>query len=255
MAFSRFYYPHQINVGQLIELPVRSARHAVNVLRLGKGEKIILFNGQGGEFLSFIKEINKVSIFVLIEAFMDVERESPLQITLVQSICINIKMDLIIRKAVELGVNSIQPIVTKRCLVKLSEKRELKRLFRWQQIVISACEQCGRNFVPQVLPPVTISDWLLSQGTMRKELSNEVTGKLYFILSPIARMRLSDFSKKLSVTELTVLVGPEGGFTSEEYNAVISTGFSSLRLGDRILRTESVALAALSSLQAVWGDY
>ena len=255
MEFSRIYYPNQINVGNSIELPVKSAHHAVNVLRLGKGDKIILFNGKGGEFIASIKGINKNSIFVLIEEFRNVERESPLQINLVQSICINIKMDLIVRKAVELGVNSIQPVVTKRCLVKLSDKRELKRLFRWQQIVISACEQCGRNCIPQVLSPVSISDWLVSQGPMIKEFGNEASGKLHFILSPMSGMRLHDFSKKLSVTELTVLVGPEGGFTSDEYTTAISTGFSSLRLGDRILRTESASLAALSALQAVWGDY
>tara|TARA_Y100001936_G_C16068297_1_gene668779 strand:+ start:1678 stop:2445 length:768 start_codon:yes stop_codon:yes gene_type:complete len=255
MTLSRFYYPNQIIVGHLIELPIRPAHHAINVLRLEKGNQIILFNGKGGEFLALIKNINKNSIFVLIEEFRDIERESPLQITLVQSICSNMKMDLIIRKAVELGVNSIQPVVTKRCLVKLSGRRELKRILRWQQIIISACEQCGRNCVPQILSPVAISNWLVRQKSLEKELNNGSSGKLYFILSPKATMRLHDFSKKILATELTLLVGPEGGFTSDEYTTAVNTGFSSLRLGDRILRTESAALSAISALQAVWGDY
>lgn len=255
MTFPRFYYPDQINEGQSIELPAGSMHHAVKVLRLEKGDKVTLFNGKGGEFLAFIKCISKTAVFVLIEKFVIVEHESPLQITLAQSICTNIKMDLIVRKAVELGVNNIQPVVAKRCLVKLSGKRELKRILHWQQIVISACEQCGRNRVPQVLPPVTLPDWLGRQGAIQKELNNETTGKLYFMLSPTAKMGLHDFSKDLSVTELTLLVGPEGGFTSDEDAAALTTGFSSLRLGGRTLRTESAALAAIAAIQTIWGDY
>ena len=255
MTFPRFYYPDQINVGQSIELPDGAMHHAVNVLRLEKGDKVTLFNGRGGEFLAFVKCISKAAISVLIEKFIIVERESPLQITLAQSICINIKMDLIVRKAVELGVNNIQPVVTKRCLVKLSDKRELKRLLHWQQIVISACEQCGRNRVPQVLSPVTLPDWLGMQRGMQKELSDETTEKLFFILSPTAKMGLNEFSKYLSVTELILLVGPEGGFTSDEDAAALTAGFSSLRLGSRTLRTESAAFAAIAALQTVWGDY
>jgi 16S rRNA (uracil1498-N3)-methyltransferase len=118
MRFPRFYYPDQINVGQSIELPAGVVHHAVNVLRLEEGDKVTLFNGKGGEFLAFIKRISKTAVFVLIEKFIIVEHESPLKITLAQSICTNIKMDLIVRKAVELGVNNIQPVVAKRCLVK-----------------------------------------------------------------------------------------------------------------------------------------
>ena len=255
MKFPRFYYSDQINVGESIELPHGATHHAANVLRLEKGDKITLFNGKGGEFLAFIKCISKAAILVSIEKFINVEHESPLQITLAQSICTNIKMDLIIRKAVELGVNNIQPILAKRCLVKLSGKRELKRVQHWQQIVISACEQCGRNRVPEVLSPVILSSWLSRQGAMQKELNNGPTEKLYFMLSPASKMGLHDFSKNLSVTELALLVGPEGGFTSDEDAAALTVGFSSLRLGSRTLRTESAALAAIAALQTIWGDY
>ena len=164
-------------------------------------------------------------------------------------------MDLIIRKAVELGVNNIQPILAKRCLVKLSGKRELKRVQHWEQIIISACEQCGRNRVPGVSSPVTLSSWLSRQGAMQKELNNEPTKILYFMLSPTSKMGSHDFSKSLSITELALLVGPEGGFTSDEDAAALMAGFSSLRLGSRTLRTESAALAAIAALQTIWGDY
>ena len=255
MKSPRFYYPDQINVGESIELSYGATHHAANVLRLEKGDRVTLFNGKGGEFLAFIRRISKAAILVSIEKFINVEHESPLQITLAQSICTNIKMDLIIRKAVELGVNNIQPILAKRCLVKLSGKRELKRVKHWEQIIISACEQCGRNRVPGVSSPVTLSSWLSRQGAMQKELNNEPTEKLYFMLSPTSKMGLHDFSKSLSVTELALLVGPEGGFTSDEDAAALMAGFSSLRLGSRTLRTESAALAAIAALQAIWGDY
>ena len=255
MKSPRFYYPDQINVGESIELSYGATHHAANVLRLEEGDRVTLFNGKGGEFLAFIKCISKAAILVSIEKFINVEHESPLQITLAQSICTNIKMDLIIRKAVELGVNNIQPILAKRCLVKLSGKRELKRVKHWEQIIISACEQCGRNRVPGVSSPVTLSSWLSRQGAMQKELNNEPTKILYFMLSPTSKMGLHDFSKSLSVTELALLVGPEGGFTSDEDAAALMAGFSSLRLGSRTLRTESAALAAIAALQAIWGDY
>jgi 16S rRNA (uracil1498-N3)-methyltransferase len=255
MKSPRFYYPDQINVGESIELSYGATHHAANVLRLEEGDRVTLFNGKGGEFLAFIKCISKAAILVSIEKFINVEHESPLQITLAQSICTNIKMDLIIRKAVELGVNNIQPILAKRCLVKLSGKRELKRVKHWEQIIISACEQCGRNRVPGVSSPVTLSSWLSRQGAMQKELNNEPTEKLYFMLSPTSKMGLHDFSKSLSVTELALLVGPEGGFTSDEDAAALMAGFSSLRLGSRTLRTESAALAAIAALQTIWGDY
>lgn len=255
MTFPRFYYPDQINVGQSIELPARAMHHAVNVLRLENGDKVTLFNGKGGEFLAFIKCISKTTISVLIDEFIVVEHESPLQITLAQSICTNIKMDLIVRKTVELGVNRIQPVVTKRCLVKLSGERMLKRVLHWQQIIVSACEQCGRNFVPQVLSPIALPDWIGSQGVMQQELNNKPIKKLYFLLSPTAKKGLHDYLKSLSVTDLTLLVGPEGGFTAEEEAAALIAGFNPLRLGSRTLRTESAAFAAIAALQTIWGDY
>jgi 16S rRNA (uracil1498-N3)-methyltransferase len=164
-------------------------------------------------------------------------------------------MDWIVRKTVELGVGDIQPIMTKRSLVKLTDERAGKRVQHWRQIAISACEQCGRNRLPQVLSPMLLPDWLERQTSVQKNLRNEISQNLFFMLSPIAEKRLRDFSNFSSVANLTLLVGPEGGFTSEENAIVLVAGFIPLRLGRRILRTESAALAAIAALQVLWGDF
>ena len=255
MPFPRFYYPGQIDVGQVIELPTNAMHHAVRVLRLEQGNKVTLFNGEGGEFPAFIERISKTGVLVLTEKHLDVERESPFQITLAQGICASVKMDWIVRKTVELGVGDIQPIAAKRSLVKLSDERADKRVRHWQQIVISACEQCGRNRLPQVLSPMFLPDWLDRQIGVKKNLSNEISQNLFFMLSPIAEKGLRDFSKFSSVANLTLLVGPEGGFTSEENAIVLVAGFIPLRLGRRTLRTESAAFAAIAALQVLWGDF
>ena len=255
MTYPRFYYPGQIDAGQVIELPTNAMHHAARVLRLGQGDKVTLFNGEGGEFPAFIERISKTGVLVLTEKHLDIERESPFQITLAQGICNSVKMDWIVQKTVELGVGDIQPIAAKRSLVKLSDERADKRIRHWQQIAISACEQCGRNRLPKVLPPMFLSDWLDGQMVKQKNLSNETSHNLFFMLSPIAEKGLRDFSKFSSVVNLTLLVGPEGGFTSEENAVVLVAGFIPLRLGRRTLRTESAALAAIAAIQALWGDY
>ena len=255
MTFPRFYYPGQINVGQVFELPTNTMHHAIRVLRLRPGSKITLFNGEGGEFPAFIERIGKTGVLVLTEKYLDIERESPFHITLAQGICTSVKMDWIVRKTVELGVGHIQPIATKKSLVKLSNERAGKRVQHWRQIAISACEQCGRNRLPQVLSPMLLPEWLDRHMSVQKKLKNEISQDLFFMLSPIAEKRLRDFSNFSSVANLTLLVGPEGGFTSEENAIVLVAGFIPLRLGKRILRTESAALAAVAALQVLWGDY
>jgi 16S rRNA (uracil1498-N3)-methyltransferase len=255
MTFPRFYYPGQITAGQVIELPTNTMHHAIRVLRLEPGSKVTLFNGKGGEFPAFIECIGKTGVLVLTENYLGVERESPFHITLAQGICSSVKMDWIVRKTVELGVGDIQPITTKRSLVRLSDERAGKRVQHWRQIAISACEQCGRNRLPQVLSPMLLPDWLERQTSVQKNLRNEISQNLFFMLSPIAEKRLRDFSNFSSVANLTLLVGPEGGFTSEENATVLVAGFIPLRLGRRILRTESAALAAIAALQVLWGDF
>lgn len=231
------------------------AHHALRVLRLEEGDKLILFDGNGGEFQATMARIGKSGATVVVERNLEIERESPLAITLAQAVCANEKMDWIVQKAVELGVYRIQPIVTKLSTVKLSGERAERRTKHWRQIVVSACEQCGRNRVPQVLPVISLSDWFGSQMEERKNLSNGDLPNPCFMLSPTAQKGLCDFRESSPITALTLLVGPEGGFTPEEESAALMIGFIPLRLGRRILRTESAALAAVAAIQALWGDY
>ncbi len=246
---ARFYHPAIITIGQLIELSVENKHHAARVLRLKKGDSITLFNGNGGEFSAHIETIRKSNTTVLIDAYHDTDCESPLHIELAQAICVNEKMDWIIQKAVELGVTCIQPVTTARSIVHLSDERSAKRLQHWQRIVISACEQCGRNHLPPVLPLITLPQWLSQKKITRS------AHDVHFMLSTAAKEGLRAIPKPPADANLALMIGPEGGFTQEEETAILHSGFIPLRLGKRILRTESAALAALAALQALWGDY
>ncbi len=245
---ARFYHPAEIVIGKIVELSSDNKHHAMRVLRLKKGDSITLFNGHGGEYSAHIETINRSTTTAVIEDYYDKERESPLTIELVQAICVNEKMDWIIQKSVELGVTSIQPISTTRSIVHLSDERACKRLQHWQKVIISACEQCGRNLVPQVLPLSSLSDWLSQK---KSHPIHDV--RLLLIASAITRLR--DIAKPTGTAGTSLLVGPEGGFTSEEEAAILHTGFVPIRLGKRTLRTESVALATISALQTLWGDF
>lgn len=255
MALPRFYCSEKMAVGQVIELPASVAQHALRALRLGRDDKLILFNGNGGEFQATIVGISKHGAAVVIEKYLDIERESPLVITLAQAVCANEKMDWIVQKGVEMGISRIQPLVTKLSVVKLSAERAERRMKHWQQIVISACEQCGRNHIPRMLPLISLPGWLDAQIIECKNLNNGIACNPCFILSPTAKKGLREFPGSSAVTALTLLVGPEGGFTPEEEAAAAVAGFIPLRLGKRILRTESAALAAVSAMQTLWGDY
>lgn len=255
MTFPRFHCPGEIAAGQMVELPASAAHHAARVLRLEQGDGITLFNGNGSEFSAIITHISKADVIVMIAAQLTIERESSLNLTLAQAVCASEKMDWIMQKAVELGVSRIQPIVTRRSVVRLTGERADKRMRHWQQVVVSACEQCGRNRLPQVLPLLSLSDWLGEQMSARKDSCADTPGNLYFMLVPTAEKSLHDFSEGATVAALTLLVGPEGGLAPEEEAAALVTGFVPLRLGARILRTETAALAAVAAMQALWGDY
>ena len=246
---ARFYHPMEIVIGQIIELSDENKHHAARVLRLKTGDAITLFNGNGGEFSAHIENISKSSTTVLIDTYHEIECESPLHIELAQAICVNEKMDWIIQKAVELGVTCIQPITTTRSIVHLSDERSSKRLQHWQKIIVSACEQCGRNHLPQILPLISLPEWLSQKKTAQS------AHDLYFMLSTTTTKGLKDIPKPPASANLALVIGPEGGFTPEEEIAILHTGFIPLRLGKRILRTESAALAAIAALQTLWGDY
>ena len=255
MTTHRFYCPGEITPGRILELPPNAAHHAACVLRLEPGDRVTLFNGSGGEFSTVIASIGKSGTTVTVEEHLAAECESPLDITLVQAVCANEKMDWIIQKAVEMGVSRIQTIITTRSLVRLSGERADKRLQHWHQIVISACEQCGRNHLPQLLPVLSLSDWLSRQMGEHKILPGESVHNPCFMLLPTSKKRLRDFPEATQCSSLTVMVGPEGGFAPEEEAAALVAGLVPLKLGGRILRTETAALAAVAAMQALWGDY
>lgn len=252
--YPRFYCPGTIVAGHALALPKTVAHHAFHVVRLKKGDKLTLFNGDGGEYPAEILDTSPKRVTVIPEAHLDIERESPLDITLVQALCSNEKMDWIVQKSVELGVSRFQPIAARFGVVQLSKDRAEKRMRHWQDVVISACEQCGRNRIPPVLPLMPLSSWLDGVPDECRDMDNPDSQKC-FMLSPTAAEGLRDFPRLPGLSRIDLLVGPEGGFDTEEEAAAVMAGCTPLRLGKRLLRTESAGLAALAAMQALCGDY
>lgn len=224
-------------------MPAAAAHHVARVLRLREGDALTLFDGQGGERTARVSRIAREEVEASIVATLPVERESGLPIRLVQCLQAGDKMDLTIQKAVELGVSSIVPLASKRAVVRLDAERAEKRLRHWRQVVIAACEQCGRNRIPELFAVEPIERFLARPAA---------SGGLRLHLSPAASDSLSTLEKPVSVE---LLVGPEGGLTSDEVAAARQAGFVALRLGPRVLRTETAGLAALSAIHARWGDF
>jgi 16S rRNA (uracil1498-N3)-methyltransferase len=230
-------------VGADLALPAGAAHHAVQVLRLRTGDTLTLFDGEGGEYGAQIAQVTKRAASVRVLERRAVERESPLEITLVQSLLAAERMDYSIQKAVELGATAIAPVAASRSVARLEGARSLRRVEHWRQIVIAACEQCGRNRLPYVHPPCELAEWL------RQPSESE----LRLLLSPQARQSLSDLSSPSGPVEL--LVGPEGGLAQDEEAAVLTKGFRAVRLGPRILRAETAGPALLAAINALWGDW
>ncbi|SFW11262.1 16S rRNA (uracil(1498)-N(3))-methyltransferase [Nitrosovibrio sp. Nv17] len=249
----RFYHPGAMRIGEAVSLPDTVAHHALRVLRLKPGAGLVLFNGEGGEFEAALVRCGAQGAEAVVERHLDVERESPLDITLAQAICAGEKMDWIVQKAVELGVCRIQPLMAERSTVRLAGMRAERRLRHWRQIAISACEQCGRNRIPPVAPSASLPEWLDTCRTERA--GGDGTAAPRFILLPAAERGLRDLSGTSSPRRLILMVGPEGGLAPGEVAAALASGWIPLRLGRRTLRTESAALAAVAGMQALWGDY
>ncbi|GAO34737.1 16S rRNA methyltransferase [Sulfuricella sp. T08] len=243
MTTPRFYCPEILAQSGMAELPEQAAHHAARVLRLQTGDKLSVFNGRGGEGEARITDIGKRNVTVEIVGWHAVERESPLQVLLAQAISAGEKMDFTLQKAVELGIGNIQPLASERSVVKLSGERAEKRVAHWQGVVVAACEQSGRNRVPEVAPIRPLLDWLGQQ---------EGPG-LHLMLSPVAEVGLRDLSKPTG--NITLLVGPEGGLSPAEAEAAQRYGYTPVRLGARVLRTETAALAVLAAMQTLWGDF
>lgn len=234
----RFYCPAPLQSGPFT-LTETVHRH-VQVLRLAAGDTLVLFDGTGNEYPATLVEIGNKRSQVDIGEPTSYSRESPLTIHLAQGISSGDRMDYTLQKAVELGVSTIQPLFTRRSIVKLPPDRWAKKQLHWQNVVIAACEQCGRNTIPAVLEAKTLQNWLQHAHTG--------TG---WILAPGGQNRLKQLAPQL---HSTLLAGPEGGLTDEEETQAEQFGLQRLTLGPRILRTETAALAALAAMQALWGD-
>ncbi|OGT00494.1 MAG: 16S rRNA (uracil(1498)-N(3))-methyltransferase [Gallionellales bacterium RIFCSPLOWO2_12_FULL_59_22] len=240
----RFYCPPPLPLSGLFDLPPEAAHHAARVLRLREGDRVEMFDGMGNECHGVISEVGGKRVVVGRIAAADADRESPLRVVLAQALSSSEKMDWVVQKATELGVAEIQPLDTERSVAKLSAERAAKRLEHWRQVAISACEQCGRNLLPQIHAPLDIMAWLQQV----KELSDT---KLVLLPQGAASLH----SQPKPQGRVVLLIGAEGGFTGAESDSALRCGFAPIRLGARVLRTETAAVAGLAALQTLWGDF
>ena len=223
-------------------LPEETAHHAVHVLRVRSGDEITLFDGRGGEYAARVVAIDRLRVAADVLEHRAVERESPLRVVLVQGVSAGERMDFTIRKAVELGVAEIRPVLAAASVARPKGERAAARHAHWQKVAVAACEQCGRNRVPQVHP--------LTDAAAYREAS----GNLKILLAPRSELAFSEACKKIDVA-VTLAAGPEAGFNAAEEAAFLDCGFVPARLGPRVLRTETAALAALAALNALRGDF
>ena len=237
----RVFINGTLAVGNPVVLAADAANHVCRVLRLKIGSEVTVFNGQGGEFKGTIISVVK-PVKVLLDEFFVPDRESKLNLRLIQGISRADRMDFTIQKAVELGIKTIQPVVTKLGEVKLKLDRVTKKMEHWHRVIISAMEQSKRCVLPQLLPVKPLAEVKLS----------DLTG-IKLVLDPSAKARISEVSGDNQ--ELTILVGPEQGLSEAEITRAQASGFYAVNLGPRILRTETAAIAAISALQARWGDF
>jgi len=239
---SRFFVATGIPGPGRMSLEGDAAAHLGRVLRAKPGQEIVLFDGAGGEYPARVITVARKFVEVDVGPRDDADRESPLPITLLQGLCRGERMDLVVRKATELGVTRIRPVLAERSVVKLSGGREESRLTHWQAIVVSACEQCGRNRLPELLPPLSVPEAVAAHA--------QADGVL---LDPLASCG-PDALPLPGPGGMVLLVGPEGGLTDAERATAAGAGFRGIRLGPRVLRTETAALTGLTLLQARFGD-
>lgn len=236
----RFFAPVELSPGAEIKLPERAARHCA-VLRLRRGDAVTVFNGEGGEFAAELTRVSRDDARAGVILKRAVERESPLAIALAQCVSSGDRMDVTLQKSTELGVSRIVPIASERSVVRLSSDRAGRRVAHWRNVVVAACEQCGRNRVPEIAAITDLATFLGGVGGEGMRL----------LLAPEADRDLRHLEPPLAVT---LLVGPEGGLAPEERREAETSGFVSVRFGPRVLRTETAPLAAIAAMQALWGD-
>lgn len=240
MSGPRIYVEAELTLGANLPLDENNFAHLIRVLRMNEGDAIRVFNGSGLEYAARLAEVSKKSASFVITELLSEEAPALLHLHLGQVISKGERMDFTIQKATELGISEITPLVSERCDVRLKGERQDKKLEHWQKIAISASQQSGRNRVPVIHPVQTLEEWLAARNEQIK-----------LVLHPHQQQPLSQYDQPQSVA---LLVGPEGGFSEAEVAHTLAQGFDGLKLGPRILRTETAALVALSVLQFQWGD-
>ncbi|MGZ5007523.1 MAG: 16S rRNA (uracil(1498)-N(3))-methyltransferase [Methylobacter sp.] len=241
MRVSRLYTPTTLSTGKTLELDDDNGHYVRTVLRLKKDDQVVLFNGQGGEYLCTLTEVSRKTVLIDVGQWDNRSVESPLQVTLGLGISRGDRMDLTVQKAVELGVNRITPLLTERCVVQFKGEKKPQRLLHWQKIVQHAAEQSGRTALPDLLEIEQLQNWVDKQQGLK------------VFLDPYAETTLAEL--KAESMKVTLLTGPEGGFSGQERDIAKAAGFIPVRLGSRILRTETASLAALAAVQMLWGDF
>jgi 16S rRNA (uracil1498-N3)-methyltransferase len=241
---TRLYFRGDIAAHGECRLPPAAAHHVQHVLRLHPGAALTLFDGEGVEHDAVIVRVGQGRVTVQVGAQRAIDRESPLRIVLAQGVSAGERMDYTIQKAVELGVTAVQPVVSSRSVVRLDAQRGAKRVAHWQAVAAAACEQCGRNRVPPVQPVMPFASWL---GACDPRATQAL------VLSPRATLGVRDLQRP--GTAITLLAGPEGGLAPEEQQAAERAGFTPVKLGPRVLRTETAAVAAIAAMQTLWGDF
>ena len=241
MRIPRVYYPNPIPLEREFELTDDAGHHVATVLRLKPNRPLVLFNGDGNEYSAQIISIQRKKVIVEADACLSLCKESPLCLHLGQGVSKGDRMDTVLQKSVELGVTEITPIITQRCTVKLDESRWEKKVLQWRKIIVGACEQSGRNVVPELHSPITLNQWLASSTTSTR-----------LVLAPGAAQQM--VKQPYNTHGYRLLIGPEGGLSEQEIHSAVENGYQSVSVGPRILRTETAAIASLSILQAIHGD-
>ena len=236
----RIYTPQALATGAAIVLDDSAARHVAGALRLQPGAALVLFNGEGGEYRAHLEQVEKRRVQARVEEFVDIDRESDLKVYLGLAVSRGDRMDYAVQKSTELGVTAIHPLETARTEVRLSAERWEKKRAHWQQVAISACEQCGRNRPPVIEAVRSLDDWL-----------GDAPGERKLVLHHRSETGLAGASAPSAVS---LLIGPEGGLSEAELEGAGRAGFEGLRLGPRVLRTETAPVAALAIIQSTWGD-
>lgn len=239
----RLYVPDHLTSGSRLELDEERTRYAGRVLRMRVGDEVSVFNGRGGEFSAVISELSRRNIVLSVGVHRERDLESPLRINLVQGVSRSERMDLVVQKATELGVQRITPVLTERSVVRLEPAKSEKRRLHWEKVAQSACEQCGRNVVPLIDAPQPFENWLEQDRNVDVRRA---------VLRPGAAQTLGALGH--AGRQWQLLIGPEGGLAGTELYRALERGFIPCTLGPRILRTETAAIAALAILQERYGD-